>query len=154
MKGLVLQTCFANMSPIFFATSYRVFCISLVDVCEQTLHTEYVQIVKLVQYWNYLNPKFWKHRKNILFYWWYISTKSQSLNELWSYSWNVPVASEMSASLVRRASRRFTDPGLDVSDLAHLLSPFQIEKLSFLFKCLDQSGTGFIDVGRTLNYNQ
>ena len=58
---------------------------------------------------------------------------------------------EMSASLVRRASRRFTDPGLDVSDLAHLLSPFQIEKLSFLFKCLDQSGTGFIDVGGTLN---
>ena len=77
-------------------------------------------------------------------------TFPQSPNNKLSNYWDTPLP-EMSASLVRRASRRFTDPGLDVSDLAHLLSPFQIEKLSFLFKCLDQSGTGFIDVGGTLN---
>ena len=53
----------------------------------------------------------------------------------------------MSTSLVRRRSFRFTDPSLDVSDLAAWLSPFQIEKLSYLFKCLDQSGNGILDVG-------
>ena len=66
----------------------------------------------------------------------------------------------MSASRVRRGSnsprrrgsnsslhgKSFTDPGLDISDLAGSLSPFQIEKLSYLFKCLDQNGSGFIDV--------
>ena len=54
----------------------------------------------------------------------------------------------MSASLVRRnyGVKKFTDDSVDVSDLSDLLSPFQIEKLSYLFKCLDQTGTGFIDV--------
>jgi len=53
----------------------------------------------------------------------------------------------MSASLVRRnyGVKKFTDDSVDVSDLSDLLSPFQIEKLSYLFKCLDQTGTGFID---------
>jgi len=59
----------------------------------------------------------------------------------------------MSAGLVRRGSgsnllpkkKSFIDPGLDVSDLAGSLSPFQIEKLSYLFKCLDQNNSGIID---------
>ena len=63
--------------------------------------------------------------------------------------------SEMSAGLIRRGSgsnllpkkKSFIDPGLDVSDLAGSLSPFQIEKLSYLFKCLDQNNSGIIDVG-------
>ena len=62
--------------------------------------------------------------------------------------------SEMSAGLIRRGSgsnllpkkKSFIDPGLDVSDLAGSLSPFQIEKLSYLFKCLDQNNSGIIDV--------
>ena len=56
----------------------------------------------------------------------------------------------MSASLVRLnySVRRFTDDSLDVSDLADRLSPFQIEKLSYLFKSLDQTKTGFIDVSQ------
>ena len=64
--------------------------------------------------------------------------------------------SEMSAGLVRRGSgsnllpkkQTFIDPSLDVSDLAGSLSPFQIEKLSYLFKCLDQNNSGIIDVRR------
>jgi len=52
----------------------------------------------------------------------------------------------MSTSLVKKkySSQRFTDPAVDVSDLT--LSPFQIEKLSYLFKCLDTSGDGYINV--------
>jgi len=42
------------------------------------------------------------------------------------------------------AVRRYTDDSLDVSDISHLLSPFQIEKLSYLFQCLDQSNNGFL----------
>jgi len=51
----------------------------------------------------------------------------------------------MSTSLVKKkySSQRFTDPAVDVSDLT--LSPFQIEKLSYLFKCLDTSGDGYIN---------
>jgi len=58
----------------------------------------------------------------------------------------------MSAPLVRQGSganlhrKTFTDPGVDVSDLAGSLSPFQIEKLTYLFKCLDQNGSGIFDV--------
>ena len=58
----------------------------------------------------------------------------------------------MSAPLVRQGSganlhrNTFTDPGVDVSDLAGSLSPFQIEKLTYLFKCLDQNGSGIFDV--------
>jgi len=53
----------------------------------------------------------------------------------------------MSATLARKSFsvRRFTDDSLDVSDITDLLSPFQIEKFSFLFKSLNQSGTGGID---------
>ena len=52
----------------------------------------------------------------------------------------------MSTSLVKKkySSQRFTDPAVDVSDLT--LSPFQIEKLSYLFKCLDTTGDGCIGV--------
>ena len=52
----------------------------------------------------------------------------------------------MSTSLVKRKynSWKFTDPSVDVSDLT--LSPFQIEKLSYLFKCLDTTQDGFINV--------
>ena len=52
----------------------------------------------------------------------------------------------MSTSLVKKkySSRSFIDPSVDVSDLA--LSPFQIEKLSYLFKCLDTTGDGYIGV--------
>ena len=54
----------------------------------------------------------------------------------------------MSAGLVKLnySVRKFTDDSVDVSDLSGLLSPFQIEKLSYLFKCLDQTGNGYIDV--------
>ena len=45
--------------------------------------------------------------------------------------------------------RRFTDDSVDVSDLKSLLSEFQIEKLTFLFKCFNQTNTGYIEV--TLN---
>lgn len=52
----------------------------------------------------------------------------------------------MSATLVhRKSSRRFTDDSLDISDLADRLSPFQIEKLSYLFQSLDQTKNGYID---------
>ena len=56
--------------------------------------------------------------------------------------------SEMSASLARKnfSVRRFTDDSIDNSDISEFLSPFQIEKFSFLFKSLNQSGSGFIDV--------
>ena len=52
----------------------------------------------------------------------------------------------MSTSFVKRtySSVKFTDPSLDVSDLK--LSPFQVEKLSYLFKCLDTTGDGYINV--------
>ena len=52
----------------------------------------------------------------------------------------------MSTSLVKRKYTvyKFTDPSVDVSDLT--LSPFQIEKLSYLFKCLDTTQDGFINV--------
>ena len=52
----------------------------------------------------------------------------------------------MSTSLVKRkyTTWKFTDPSVDVSDLK--LSPFQIEKLSYLFKCLDTTGDGYINV--------
>ena len=69
---------------------------------------------------------------------------------------------EMSAGLIRRGSgsnllpkkKSFIDPGLDVSDLAGSLSPFQIEKLSYLFKCLDQNNSGIIDVrGNVIGVN-
>jgi len=51
----------------------------------------------------------------------------------------------MSTSFVKRtySSVKFTDPSLDVSDLK--LSPFQVEKLSYLFKCLDTTGDGYIN---------
>jgi len=53
----------------------------------------------------------------------------------------------MSATLAKRSfcQRRFTDDSLDLSDISHLLSEFQIEKFSFLFKSLDQSRDGLID---------
>ena len=63
-----------------------------------------------------------------------------------------PILAAMSAPLVRQGSganlhrKTFTDPGVDVSDLAGSLSPFQIEKLTYLFKCLDQNGSGIFDV--------
>ena len=63
-----------------------------------------------------------------------------------------PLLAAMSAPLVRQGSgtnlyrSTFTDPGVDVSDLAGSLSPFQIEKLTYLFKCLDQNGSGIFDV--------
>ena len=42
--------------------------------------------------------------------------------------------------------RRFTDDSVDVSDLKSNLSDFQIEKLTFLFKCFNQTNTGYIEV--------
>jgi len=52
----------------------------------------------------------------------------------------------MSATLAKRSfCRQFTDTSLDLSDIRHLLSEFQIEKFSFLFKSLDQSRDGLID---------
>ena len=56
----------------------------------------------------------------------------------------------MSTSLVKRkfTTWKFTDPSVDVSDLT--LSPFQIEKLSYLFKCLDTTGDGYINVSLLL----
>ena len=42
--------------------------------------------------------------------------------------------------------RRFTDDSVDVSDLKSHLSDFQIEKLTFLFKCFNQTNTGYIEV--------
>jgi len=41
--------------------------------------------------------------------------------------------------------RRFTDDSVDVSDLKSYLSDFQIEKLTFLFKCFNQTNTGYIE---------
>jgi Ca2+-binding EF-hand superfamily protein len=55
----------------------------------------------------------------------------------------------MSASLGPKLSfisRRFTDDKLDYSDLSSLLSPFQIEKFSFLFKFFDANSDGHVDV--------
>jgi len=55
----------------------------------------------------------------------------------------------MSASLGPKLSfctRRFTDDKLDYSDLSSLLSPFQIEKFSFLFKFFDANGYGHVDM--------
>ena len=59
----------------------------------------------------------------------------------------------MSTSFVKRtySSVKFTDPSLDVSDLK--LSPFQVEKLSYLFKCLDTTGDGYINVSLLLLQN-
>ena len=59
----------------------------------------------------------------------------------------------MSTSLVKRkyTTWKFTDPSVDVSDLK--LSPFQIEKLSYLFKCLDTTGDGYINVSLLLLQN-
>ena len=56
----------------------------------------------------------------------------------------------MSTSLVKRKFNtwKFTDPSVDVSDLT--LSPFQIEKLSYLFKCLDTTQDGYINVSLLL----
>eukprot|EP00092_Neocalanus_flemingeri_P023748 GFUD01025760.1.p1 GENE.GFUD01025760.1~~GFUD01025760.1.p1 ORF type:complete len:255 (+),score=68.37 GFUD01025760.1:191-955(+) len=55
----------------------------------------------------------------------------------------------MSASLGPKLSfisRRFTDSSLDYSDLASLLSTFQIEKLSFLYRFFDANGDGHVDM--------
>ena len=59
----------------------------------------------------------------------------------------------MSTSLVKRKFNtwKFTDPSVDVSDLT--LSPFQIEKLSYLFKCLDTTQDGYINVSLLLIQN-
>ena len=60
----------------------------------------------------------------------------------------------MSTSLVKRkyTTWKFTDPSVDVSDLK--LSPFQIEKLSYLFKCLDTTGDGYINVSLLFDFTK
>ena len=56
----------------------------------------------------------------------------------------------MSASLGPKLSfisrAKFTDQTLDYSDLSSLLSSFQIEKLSYLYKFFDANGDGHVDV--------
>ena len=52
----------------------------------------------------------------------------------------------MSAGLRNLRVGKFTDESVDVSEYASLLSPFQIEKLSYLFKCLDTTGDGYVNV--------
>merc|ERR1719402_1049333 len=55
----------------------------------------------------------------------------------------------MSASLGPKLSfisRSFIDQNLDYSDVSSLLSTFQIEKLSFLFKFFDATGDGQVDM--------
>merc|ERR1711936_449159 len=54
----------------------------------------------------------------------------------------------MSASLGPKLSfiSRHLDQNLDYSDLSSLLSTFQIEKLSYLFKFFDATGDGQVDM--------
>ena len=60
----------------------------------------------------------------------------------------------MSAGLRKPSARtgvgKFTDESVDVSEYASLLSPFQIEKLSYLFKCLDTTGDGYVNVSNLI----
>ena len=62
--------------------------------------------------------------------------------------------SEMSAGLRkpcgRSAGGQFTDADVDVSELSQYLSSFQIEKLSYLFKCLDTTGDGYVNVRKII----
>ena len=59
----------------------------------------------------------------------------------------------MSAGLRKPSNRQagqFTDEDVDVSELSQFLSSFQIEKLSYLFKCLDTSGDGYVNVSKLI----
>ena len=42
--------------------------------------------------------------------------------------------------------RKTSEDSVDVSDLISHLSDFQIEKLTFLFKCFNQTNSGYIEV--------
>lgn len=44
------------------------------------------------------------------------------------------------------SNRKVSDDSSDVSDLINNLSEFQIEKLTFLFKCFNQTNSGYIEV--------
>ena len=44
------------------------------------------------------------------------------------------------------SNRKVSDDSVDVSDLINNLSEFQIEKLTFLFKCYNQTNSGYIEV--------
>jgi len=63
----------------------------------------------------------------------------------------------MSAGLRKPSNRsagQFTDEDVDVSELSQFLSSFQIEKLSYLFKCLDTSGDGYVNADDMIHLNE
>ena len=49
--------------------------------------------------------------------------------------------------------RKLSDDSVDVSDLISHLSDFQIEKLTFLFNCFNQSNSGYIEVTSLSNHD-
>jgi len=49
---------------------------------------------------------------------------------------------------------QFTDESVDYSELSQYLSSFQIEKLSYLFKCLDTTGDGHVNADDMFNLNE
>ena len=62
----------------------------------------------------------------------------------------------MSAGLrkpTRAGIGQFTDESVDYSELSQYLSSFQIEKLSYLFKCLDTTGDGHVNVSTASSFH-
>jgi len=54
----------------------------------------------------------------------------------------------------RSAIGQYTDDDVDVSELSQYLSSFQIEKLSYLFKCLDTTGDGYVNADDMTTLNE